>query len=326
MVSVLNLGMTKSDPSWKSAEKLVAAIEKSLAPEARVEHDVQLPVLGQSRARQCDVVIRIGRDPREQLFIVEVQKRKAKPDITTFGGWLRKMEEVGASGLICVSEAGFPESIIEDVATKIGPKVRLVTLDPESEQMIGMPFHLVPELVRTTHKIRNVDATDVKLHDISAEEPQNGNAIQVSYLKNSALSHDGSPSSTFPLSSIIESGLVERDPYSENSDIEIGEVIEIRYTTKATEKAPLWFHTEQGIVQISEITVRASVQRIDVSEPMTYSKWTYKQEFHDSTMAWAAMASFDVEGETFEMKLIFTPDENGFLTPSLNLEHAATLR
>jgi hypothetical protein len=138
--------MSRSEPSWKAAEKLVAAIEKSLAPDATVEHDVQLPVLGQNRSRQCDVVLRVGKKPRDQFFIVEVQQRGSKPDINTFGGWLRKMEEVGASGLICVSEAGFPDSIIQDVAQRIGPKVRLITLNPQGENFDGLSLYLVPDL------------------------------------------------------------------------------------------------------------------------------------------------------------------------------------
>lgn len=314
------LFMSKKRPAWKAAEELVAAIEKSLAPEARVEHDVQLPVLGQDRFRQCDVVIRMGRLPREQIFIVEVQKRKEKPDINTFGGWLRKMEEVGASGLICVSEAGYPDSIIQDVARRVGPKVRLVTLDPMTGRPQGMPIHLVPEIIRSTYKIRNVDVAGVKVYRVPGEEARDDAITHVSYLKNAALSHDKSRTSAGPLSAVIQAGLKINDPYSGDSGTKIGDVIAVNFTMKASDELPLWFHADQGSFRINEISVKADVQRIDFSEPIMISNWIYKQEFHDEAIAWVATSSFDVEGETMEMKLIFLPDENGFLAPAFDLE------
>jgi len=120
--------VSKDPPEWKLVEEVAARLEAALAPHAVVSSNVQLPVLGSSRRRQCDVVITMGRPPRETVSIVEVQKRKAKPDITTFHGWLQKMREVGAQHLICVSEAGYPASILEEVSQRIGPTVRLLTL------------------------------------------------------------------------------------------------------------------------------------------------------------------------------------------------------
>lgn len=46
-----------SEPKWKLTEKVVAILEKMLAPATKVEHNIRLPVLGSSRKRQCDVVI-----------------------------------------------------------------------------------------------------------------------------------------------------------------------------------------------------------------------------------------------------------------------------
>ena len=312
--------MSDLEPSWKAAEKLVAAIEQSLAPGAIVEHNVQLPVLGQNRFRQCDVVLRVGRKPREQLFIIEVQRRGSKPDINTFGGWLRKMDEVGASGLICVSEAGFPDSIIQDVANRVGPKVKLITLDPKNETSAGMPFYLVPEIVRSTYKIRNIDATAIEFFGSPPSELRADSSGLLTFEKANALSHNGEPSRTFSISSLVEEGVLTRDPCKEVPGVVFGHPVDISYTANATDEVPLWFHTDQGIFRLRAITVRASVQRIDRSEPMIYSKWSYIQKFHGSMLAWAATSSFDVDGITVKMTLIFVPDENGFLRPSLELE------
>lgn len=111
----------------KELELVVAAIEKGLSPDAVVEHDIFLPVLASSsgRTRQIDVVIRQGKAPRETLTIVEVQDRSSAVDINTFGGWLNKVDEVGAQHLMVVSRKPFPLSVIEK-AEQAGNKVFLM--------------------------------------------------------------------------------------------------------------------------------------------------------------------------------------------------------
>jgi hypothetical protein len=117
------------DAQWITLEKIVAIIERHIAPNARVRRNVWLPVLGSrsGRTRKCDVVIEEGAEPRKTLSIVEAQKRKDKPEIGEFNDWVEKMREVGAQHLICVSKRGFPQSI-EEKADQIGPTVRLLTL------------------------------------------------------------------------------------------------------------------------------------------------------------------------------------------------------
>ena len=72
----------------KYLERLVYLIEKSLDPEAKVEHDVNLPVLTSTigATRQCDIVITQGTPPRETVTIIEVQDRTSKPPRNDFGG------------------------------------------------------------------------------------------------------------------------------------------------------------------------------------------------------------------------------------------------
>lgn len=129
----------KSD--WENLERIVQLIEKSISPEAIVEHDVKLPVIGSEsgRTRQCDVVIRSGQKPRETITIVEVQDRTSKPDVNTFGGWMKKLEQVGAQHLICVSRHDFPISIKEE-AFKLGGTVKLVTLKELNIEDIPFDF------------------------------------------------------------------------------------------------------------------------------------------------------------------------------------------
>lgn len=99
--------------SWKIQEEVVGLLEKHLSPDARIQVDVKMPVLGSKsgRTRQCDVLVEEGDEPRMTRTLVEVQERDAKPDELTFDGWLKKMRQIGAQHLVCVTESGFPVSI-----------------------------------------------------------------------------------------------------------------------------------------------------------------------------------------------------------------------
>jgi hypothetical protein len=112
---------------WIEKESIVAIIEKCICPAARVQHNVHMPVHSSTsgRTRQCDVVIRQGKVPRETITIVEVQDRSGKVEVNDYGGWVDKMREVGAQHLICVSKKGFPQSVKEK-AKQSGGTVRLI--------------------------------------------------------------------------------------------------------------------------------------------------------------------------------------------------------
>lgn len=124
---------------WERFEKTVSILERQISENASVKRNQHLPVLGSQsgRTRQCDVVIEEGIAPRRTISIVEVQKRASKPSINEFNGWVEKLKEVGAQHLICVSDAGFPQSIKEK-AQQLGPTVRLITL----RKIEGKPWPL----------------------------------------------------------------------------------------------------------------------------------------------------------------------------------------
>jgi len=84
--------MSTSD--WLTIEKLVQLIEKSISPESLVEHNIFLPDLtSRSNAkRQCDIVIKSGKPPRQTLTIVEVQS---------------EVMEAGTQGALWGSASGF---------------------------------------------------------------------------------------------------------------------------------------------------------------------------------------------------------------------------
>ncbi len=125
----------------KDLERLVALIEASLTPEARVRHNVELPILNSptGKTTQCDVVIYTGPKHREIITIVEVQDRNERVKPNDFRGWKLKLEEVGAQRLICVSRLDFPESIKEQ-AVLAGHSVILINIKEATPESLPLNF------------------------------------------------------------------------------------------------------------------------------------------------------------------------------------------
>ncbi|EKT4482481.1 hypothetical protein QEM02_002586 [Pseudomonas putida] len=141
----------------KDLERLVQMVEKSLAPSARVEHDVQMPVLTSKRGAtaQCDIVIWEGVQPRQVVTIIEVQDRLSQVKINDFRGWLKKREQVGAQRLICVSRKDFPESIKEESAWQGGSVVLIVLRDLNAD---SIPLNFVSFMLQYRHfEIESID-------------------------------------------------------------------------------------------------------------------------------------------------------------------------
>jgi hypothetical protein len=118
----------KESKDWQFVEHTVSFLEQCIDPDSKMERNVKLPVLTfPDNYRECDIVIRTGKPPREVITIVEVQARNKKVDTNMFGGWLNKKEQVGANRLICVSKHDFPKSIKDQVSVQ-GKNVVLMVL------------------------------------------------------------------------------------------------------------------------------------------------------------------------------------------------------
>ena len=125
----------------KELEKLVRLVEMSISPDARVEHNVDMPILnsGRGETTQCDVVIWSGKSPRETITLIEVQDRKSKVMPNDFRGWKQKVRDVGAQHLICVSKREFSKSIKEQAA-KSGGAIMLMTFKEAAPETLPMGF------------------------------------------------------------------------------------------------------------------------------------------------------------------------------------------
>jgi hypothetical protein len=125
----------------KHLEHLVHLIEKSISPDATVEHDVDMPILSSriGATTQCDIVIKSGTPPRQTITLVEVQDRRSRVKPNDFRGWKQKLEDVGAQHLICVSKQEFPESIKEQ-ASLSGSAIMLITLREATPETLPLNF------------------------------------------------------------------------------------------------------------------------------------------------------------------------------------------
>ncbi|RAJ00478.1 hypothetical protein LX64_04184 [Chitinophaga skermanii] len=293
---------------WKEAEYFVTQIEQAYAPDAVVKHNVMLPVIGEQRYRQCDVVIYIGKEPRATIFIVEVQKRGSKPDINTFNGWVEKMNEVGANGLICVSHVGFPESITSKVLNKIGPKVKLVTLRENAPNDIWADLHLVPEIVETSFEIDIKKFNRPVYFDDSFKGP-----ITIKW-NEPILSNTGKAEDAQPIGVAINNSLNANDPHQNLPPDAIGQLIEVNLNLEASDSTPLYIHANEGIIKIMSWLLTLNVRRIDKVKPITYSKWEYKQEFYEGALAWIATTEIYLGDIRNNVRLIFIPEDDHFRT------------
>jgi hypothetical protein len=290
-------------------EEVAALLENSITPFAKVEHNVRLPVIGKSRRRQCDVVITSGEQPRQTVTIVEVQKRQRKPDINTFHGWHRKMEEVGAQHLICVSMLGYPKSIIEEVATTYGPTVRLLTLAQIRETRVpGLEFvypyllckhpHFTVEAVEPGAKLKrnpleNRPATLSLTFTANDKVFTLDNSHELQSL-NELIAHDFNHINQM----FLERRIKEPNSYS------------LEITLGSTERN-LWLNLDGQQHKVLSLPVKLSVETTVYNIPLTIL--SYQQQFIDGVLAWVTISKSVIEDKEVSVQLVFRPDREGFL-------------
>lgn len=227
----------------KYLEHLVHLIEKSINSDARVEHDVKLPVITSTigATRQCDIVITQGKPPRQTVTIIEVQDRGSKPSRNDFGGWMEKLQEVGAQHLICVSREGFSASVIEKAAQS-GSTVRLIELKEIGEDQIPLDFFSYSHII-SDFDIKKVGGIEFHAKKEDFENYQAGERLdlEIMTLYDPIFSEDGENiislyqliRNNFPVQSGKTSGNSQLSlPIDENQNVFLiidGQLIKIRF-------------------------------------------------------------------------------------------------
>jgi hypothetical protein len=91
---------------WKELEKIVARIQQDIAPDAKVTHDDK--VLGKSgRLRQLDVTLRQKLGVTPIFVVIECKRYSRLVSIEKVEQFAKKLQDVGASRGVMVSNAGF---------------------------------------------------------------------------------------------------------------------------------------------------------------------------------------------------------------------------
>lgn len=294
------------EPSWVTLERIAALVERALTPGAIVRHNVRLPVIGKLRTRQCDVVITFGEQQRQSIAIVEVQKRKSKPDINTFHGWVKKMQEVGAQQLFCVSAVGYPRSIIDEVATRIGPTVKLLTLSKlEAANQTGgiflLPFH--------THVTPTYQIVDIGTFSVHGSPPPTLGSLNSA---DKRFSTDGLEPD-LSLDDIICGSLnaLENDHVAHPPPWEDKVVTDLVLGDAAPS---LWLHFDDKALRIVKWTIRVELTFKRETVCMPAENFTYEQQSANGTLAWIGRATLRVECVERDICIVFKPDAEGYLS------------
>jgi hypothetical protein len=283
---------------WEFQERVVELLERSLTPDARVRTDKNLPSLKTGHIERFDVVIERGTPPRETLTVVEVQKRGRKVEIGDFRNWLLKRDEVGAQHLICVSEAGFPDSVV-DLAKMEGQSVRLLTLSELKGET--WPVRLVGKELRVV-EVR-YELLELKpfrpgviqfpeTYEIGKQEAtfaMTGKHGLLSGMDLAKLAVDSQPGFQFKPPGSYDVGM----RYIPPPGVEISLVRDGRPRT----------------LSALDFTLKVHVERFRL--PLTCSG--YEQVNFKGALAYAITGSGDVGGKVVRASLIFLPEKSGLL-------------
>lgn len=296
---------SQANSDWRARERLVAMLEKCLSPDAQIQHDVRLPVLGRSRTRQCDVVLRFGKAPRDSLTIVEVQKRNRRPDITTFHGWVAKMREVGAQQLICVSSLGYPQSIVDEVATRLGPTVKLLRLEDLAKGATLSPFHLFPNLLETKPKFSVVDLGPLR---IEGPVPM----FQMQLRLDEQVFSVEAEEQLISLDELIARALNATDEIALPPPHEMANWSKT-VTANIDSSHQVKFHHDGKALHVANLPVSVRITLDSRLTPIPVHELRYSQESLDGELAWVTRTTLQQQDRQVEITIVVKPDKDGFL-------------
>jgi|GEM_PF-3667256 len=293
----------KELPPWKVAENVAAALEKFASPDSEVLRNQFLPVIGrpERKPRQCDVVIKHQVGPREFKAIVEVQKRKGKPDITTFHGWLEKKREVGAQQLICVSQAGYPSSIVQEVNNKYGDgTVSLMTLT-QFDWLASKPeLNIIPIFTFEKRNITNIVPGEQVIDENGEKHSDKLVSIEEKVF---TLGEDGV---RLTLIEVVESILIKEVPKINLHPKKLPKV-DLRGHIKIGHLTNLVMHLGDDKIKVLDWTLTVDFRHELVEVPPDAS-FKYGFTITNNTLAYMTTATMTVKGKLKVFELVFRPN------------------
>ncbi|MBK6418538.1 MAG: hypothetical protein IPI29_03175 [Ignavibacteria bacterium] len=311
----LNDMKSKPAPSWKLTEQIVAGLEQYVSPNSTVEHNKRLPILSSPtrRLRQCDVVITYGPMSRKHVTIVEVQKQNRKPTLNEFDGWIAKMKQVGANQLICVSEQGFPASIVEAVKTQHGNAVLLMTLSDFDYIANPQRFNVVNYyLLRKSHyeieEIGPIHLTISKNEPLSTDDESELKSLfhPLDFHRKmfSFVNEPGHISMAELLARAVDSHPDYEAVASSNSVVKM--------PISISEESNTYLDSGRVRCRIEEWTFVLVITFTHEARPNNVSQYAYRQEIEGDVLVWVSSFEMTVDGETTRYEL-WTKNVNGAL-------------
>ena len=134
--------MTKTkEKKWQKFEKLVASIQKTLAPKAKIIHDDKVRGKISNTLRQIDISIRQNVGQYSLFVAIECKDYKDPVDINTVEEFKSKLKDISANKGAIVSASGFTKAA-KNIAIDAGIDLyRLVDTDKHDGQAyVSMPI------------------------------------------------------------------------------------------------------------------------------------------------------------------------------------------
>lgn len=290
----------------KLKEKVVTILERHIDQSARVFCDVLLPVVAdpQMEPRQIDVLIETGTKARPTRTIVEVQDRKSKPQPTEFDGWLKKMEDVGAQHLMCVTKAGYTKTILKKAANR-GPTVRLFTLEQleKSKGNILPPSIMSNDLHLVTYgqllSIKIIPVHPYQMHpDIDPSKPPDPHYKM--FLPHGT---DKPQSATE-----VTDWHLFANPKNVKALPHTGEMVHLKYSYDVDPTKPWKFITKTGWVPLKrfEISIKLSID----SHPIDWEQ-NYYEQVGEGEVGWILKGTANYGGKDTVVYLPLRKEDDG---------------
>lgn len=159
----MNPHSPKEEQKGKAFERLVAAVQKKLDPEAAVEWDVWRKAKSGAR-HQFDVLVRGREGSKEILVVIEVKDRNEKIDVAMLGSFHLAAIGITATHKAMVSNIGFTEdALLEGKEHKIACCVLRPAKDSDWEGYLrGLEVTIQPrKRIYLDAEIELVDGTNV---------------------------------------------------------------------------------------------------------------------------------------------------------------------
>lgn len=126
--------MTNADPKWKRFEKLVAKVQKDLAPKATVTHNDKIAGKDSGKERQIDVSVKVRTGQYDLLIIISCKDYKEPVDVEDVGSFAAVVEDVRANQGAMVAANGFTDGAKQLAATRGINLYRLVDAEKHDWQ------------------------------------------------------------------------------------------------------------------------------------------------------------------------------------------------